>query len=73
MAPREFNANEFKRVEVIDGLTIDKCTVDSRVAWSFKEVLKAVGSVGSGYQPPSIELLRGRLLQDTVQHVRTSL
>jgi hypothetical protein len=73
MAPRESNANEFKHVEVIDGLVDDKGTGDSRVEWYFREVLKAVGSFGSGYQLPSIELLRGRLLQDTVQHVRTSL
>jgi hypothetical protein len=38
----------------------------------FNEMLKAVGSFGSSYQPPGIELLRGKLLQDAV-HVGTSL
>jgi hypothetical protein len=39
----------------------------------FKEMLKAVGSFGSSYQPPGIEFLRDKLLQDAVQHVGTSL
>jgi hypothetical protein len=30
----------------------------------FKEMLKAVGSFGSSYQPPGMELIRGKLLQD---------